>query len=229
METLAKQAAGNWRKFDSFAWHDQPEDADNWAIVYTNNRDSRLVDQSNAKAVAEILAPFVESGDVVEEHHGHWAVGWVDGYSIRVYRAGEITEAFKTWLDIQERLEDYPLLDEDDHSRMEYESTIENLQNEGYDSDLYDAPDNWTGEVFTWLWNNGNTLENRDDQGGYATREQIHEAMEALGYRILHKVTWIDCGLETEYFDDEWDVIERCAELKRAGFYPKLTQENEGV
>ena len=34
------------------------------------------------------------------ESHNHWAVGHVDGFCIRVYRDGEITEAFKTYHDL---------------------------------------------------------------------------------------------------------------------------------
>lgn len=40
----AHEAAGNWQKFESFAWHrsydDSIPDPENWCIVYTNNRDS---------------------------------------------------------------------------------------------------------------------------------------------------------------------------------------------
>ena len=102
LEEAAKVAAGNWRKFESFAWHRARDldDADNWAIVYTNNRDSGLLDQSNAAAIDKAMEPFTEADDpdVVAEHHHHWACGWIDGYSIRVYRNGQITEAFKELL-----------------------------------------------------------------------------------------------------------------------------------
>ena len=54
----AKEAAGNWREFDCFAWFDQPADADNWTIVYTSNRDSGLIDQSNAAAIDKVLRRF---------------------------------------------------------------------------------------------------------------------------------------------------------------------------
>ena len=45
------------------------------------------------------MEPFTERDDpdVVMESHSHWAVGHVDGFSIRVYRDGEITEAFRTY------------------------------------------------------------------------------------------------------------------------------------
>jgi hypothetical protein len=61
------------------------------------------------------------------EHHHHWAVGHVDGYSIRVFRDGRITEAFEAYHALAQRLADYPVLDEEDYSRREYEATLENL------------------------------------------------------------------------------------------------------
>ena len=57
LEDAAKQAAGNWQQFESFAWFRESEidDPDNWAIIYTHNRDSGLLDQSNADAIAEAM------------------------------------------------------------------------------------------------------------------------------------------------------------------------------
>lgn len=83
LDAAALAAAGTWKHFECLAWHrgyDLP-DADNWAIVYTNNRDSGLLDQSNAEAIEAALQPFTERNnpDVVSEHHHHWACGWIDG------------------------------------------------------------------------------------------------------------------------------------------------------
>ena len=77
-----------------------------------------LLDQSNADAIAEAMEPFTDGDDpdVVMESHCHWAVGHVDGFSIRVYRDGEITEAFKAYHDLMEQLDGYPILDEEDYS-----------------------------------------------------------------------------------------------------------------
>ena len=120
LEDAAKAAAGNWQRFESFCWFRESEidDPDNWAIIYTHNRDSGLLDQSNADAIAEAMEPFTEGddADVVFESHDHWAVGHVDGFSIRVYRNGEITEAFKTYHDLMEQMDGYPVLDEEDYS-----------------------------------------------------------------------------------------------------------------
>ena len=99
LESAAKEAAGNWQEFDCFSWHRQNdiESPEDWAIVYTHNRDSGLLDQSNAEAIAEAMEPFTKgrNPDVVAEHHISWLCGWVDGYSIRVFKRGRITKAFQ--------------------------------------------------------------------------------------------------------------------------------------
>ena len=56
-----EEARGNWQKFDSFGWRSRPEEgAEDWAIVYTHNRDSELLDLSNAAEIDAALAPFME-------------------------------------------------------------------------------------------------------------------------------------------------------------------------
>ena len=65
LEDAAKEAAGNWQRFESFVWFRDSEiaDPDNWAIIYTHNRDSGLLDQSNADAIAEAMEPFTNGDD----------------------------------------------------------------------------------------------------------------------------------------------------------------------
>ena len=187
VETAAKDMSGNWRAFDSFAWHRayDLEDADNWAIAYTSNRDSGLLAQSNEEAINEMLDKYTEGDDpdLVFETHSHWACGHVDGFSVRVYRPdGTITEAFTEVCGIQERLADYPLLDEEDYSEREWNATLENYRSEigHYRSDL---PDGWESEVYRHFSDNGEYqyIENRDDQGGYCPQEKLVEALIEMG------------------------------------------------
>ncbi len=83
-------AIRNWQKFSCFAWFrksdlKKPED---WAVIYTHNRDSGLLDQSNAAVINKAMKPFSEGdGPNVESHH-HWACGHVDGFSVRVFKRG---------------------------------------------------------------------------------------------------------------------------------------------
>lgn len=182
IEAAAQQLAGNHRHFDSFAWFDRPDDSDNWTVVYTCNRDSSLLEQSNAEAIAAELQCFIDSGDVVAEHHGHFAVGWIDGFAIRVFNAaGQVTEAFRVWCRLQERLSDYPVLDEEDFSRREYKAAVTAIEQEGSSLVQDEAPEDWAEQVFSWLSHNDpRQLENRDGTGAYPSKESIEEALTDL-------------------------------------------------
>lgn len=189
LEDAAREAAGNWRRFNCFVWdrrHDL-DDPDAWAIIYTHNRDSGLLDLSNAAAIARALSPFTGGGDpdVVMESHSHWVVGHVDGFSIRVFRDGEITAAFRAYHDLAERLADYPILDEADYSQREHEATLDNIADAAWRlKDEYDLPEGWESDVYSWLWNHRQrAIENRDDQGGYPEQDDLRDAFEALGYK----------------------------------------------
>jgi hypothetical protein len=169
LEEAAKDLAGNWQQWKCFVWDRERDldDPENWAIVYTHNRDSGLLAQSNADAITEAMESFTDTNDpdVVFESHDHWAVGHVDGLSIRVYRDGQITDAFKTYHDQAERLADYPILDEEDYSRREHEATLDNITDAAWRlKHEYDLPEGREGDVFSWLSNHGQrAIENRDD------------------------------------------------------------------
>lgn len=187
VEAAAKDMAGNWREFDSFAWHRayDLEDADAWALCYTSNRDSGLLAQSNEEAINNLLAKYADAADpdLVFETHSHWAVGHLSGFSVRVFKAdGTITDAFREVCAIQERLGHYPLLDEEDYSERELEATLENYRNEigHYRSDLRDG---WESDVYRHFsdTNQYRYIENRDDQGGWASREALVEALIEMG------------------------------------------------
>lgn len=192
VEALAKEAAGNWQTFDSFVWHNrghipQPERC---AIVYTGNRDSGLLTESNAGQIAKRMARFTRGlfPTAWPERHSHWAAGHVDGFVIRVYvRNGKgITQAFREWCKIQEELASHPVLDESDWSAREYAATIENIEEAAYSLKReYDLPEAWPAAVFSWLWQSeehSSELEPVDDQGGYPSEECLRAAFDALGY-----------------------------------------------
>jgi hypothetical protein len=188
LEDAATEAAGNWKSWTCFVWDRERDldDPDNWAIHYTHNRDSGLLAQSNADAITEAMEPFTEDDDpdVVMESHSHWACGHVDGFSIRVFRNGEITEAFKTYHELSEQLAEYPILDEEDYSERELEATIENINDAAWRvKHEYDLPDGWESEVYSWLSDNRQSaIENKDDQGGCPERDDLRAAFDALGY-----------------------------------------------
>lgn len=57
IEEAAQKAAGNWQRFSSFIWWRERDiaDADQWGIIYTHNRDSGLLDQSNAEFIRKAM------------------------------------------------------------------------------------------------------------------------------------------------------------------------------
>jgi hypothetical protein len=184
----AHEAAGNWKQFDCFCWFRASEldDADNWSVIYTHHRDSGLLDQSNAAAIAETLSTFTEADnpDIVFETHSHWAVGHVDGFSIRVFRNGQITDAFRAYHALTEQLADYPILNEDDCSNREYEATLQNVVDSAWRlKHEFELPEGWESEVYSWLSDhNCSAIENRDDLGGYPDEGDLKAALLALGY-----------------------------------------------
>jgi len=188
LKEAAKAAAGNWRKFHCFVWFRDRElnDADNWAIIYTHNRDSRLLDQSNASVIHGAMTPFTEGDDpdVVFESHSHWAVGHVDGFSLRVFRRGRITNAFRTYFDLEQQMDAYPVLDESDYSDREYEATLDNIKDAGWRlKNELDLRDGWEAEVYSWLSEHEcGEIENVDDQGGYPSEDSLRRAFDALGF-----------------------------------------------
>lgn len=189
--SAAKLSAGNFLTWRDYYCGDDSLD-EKWAIFYTHGRDSRLMAESNAAAIEKELDRFVnedvESPDAKEYSASHWAVGWVDGYAIRVYRDdGSITEAFETYCGIQERLSDYPLLDEGGHSRREYEATLKNIESELYnfDYEFSGANEELAKEIYSWLWGNDQEeVYSVDDCGGYPDEDALESALRALGYLI---------------------------------------------
>lgn len=189
LEDAAKQAAGNWQRFNCFVWFRDKElkEAEDWSIVYTSNRDSGLLDQSNAAVIAKSLEPFAEGDDpdVVFESHSHWAVGYVNGFSIRVFKRGHITEAFRTYHELAERMADYPILDESDYSERELNATFENVNEAAWRlKQEFTLPDDWQSDVYDWLSDHrDHALENVDDQGGWPKDDDLEAAFQALGYQ----------------------------------------------
>ena len=100
------------------------------------------------------MKPFADTDDpdVVFESHSHWLVGHVDGFSVRVFKNGEITLAFRRYHELAMAMDDYPVLDESDYSEREYEATLENIPIAAWRlTDQYELPDTWVGQVYDWF------------------------------------------------------------------------------
>lgn len=184
IEQRAKELAGNWRKWKDFSWRDsyELEDSYKWSIVYTRNRDtSDPVTLSNTKVIDTALNQFlqVESPNIQKEYHTHWACGWIEGYAIKVYDSdGDLTPEILVYLELMERIENYPILDEN-----AFDSLLMELQNEAWEQWVID-------DYRRQLW--------KSDNG------DIFETLTEL-FNNDQWVSLISSVMDTEEIDFDWD------------------------
>lgn len=189
LKDAAKLAAGNWQRFNCFVWYRDPEPKkpEDWSVIYTHNRDSGLLDQSNAAVIRKAMLPFTEGDDpdVVFESHSHWAVGHVDGFSLRVFKRSRITKAFRTYHELAVKMDEYPILDESDYSERETNATYENIGEAAWRlKGEFTLPDDWQSDVYSWFSDHrDHAIENTDDQGGWPDDDDLQAAFAALGYQ----------------------------------------------
>ena len=100
--------------FDSFDNYFGDLPSNDLIVVVTRSRDSDLIEESNWECALEMLGG--ENSSVKIHRFGHWACGWWD--ALCVIQGSEKEEIGR---EIVESIENYPLLDEEDHSRRESE------------------------------------------------------------------------------------------------------------
>lgn len=94
------------------------------------SRDSSALEESNFYAMLELIGgeqgardngPLDENGEeiplVVVVRESHWAVGWIEWIAVHESAEDALREADKA----AERLENYPVLDDDDYSEREWQ------------------------------------------------------------------------------------------------------------
>ena len=90
------------------------ENRQNWIVCPTGqNKGSSHAERSNFAAAIKILGG---ESDTVEIHRfGHWSCGWLEIILVHPSRENEVSA-------IQERLENYALLDDEDYCNRQWES-----------------------------------------------------------------------------------------------------------
>lgn len=137
---------------DSFGSIDDWQEA-GFGPTFSYNRDTDVLWESNYQTVLKTFGEKYEKGeDFLEETYNHWAVGWVTHLVVRVLDCkcevkddrivencnGDyvcvtcnsictVSDIFKECLELKTRLEEYPVLDDDDYCRREYEDFLEYL------------------------------------------------------------------------------------------------------
>ena len=103
-------------------------DRQNWLVAPCSiNRDSDALARSNwEQQLAALPADELDDESITWERHSfnHWACGW---FEIVICKPG--TEAARICEQLAERLEDYPVLDEGDYSRIEHDEFLESWSN----------------------------------------------------------------------------------------------------
>lgn len=121
MKTLSE-----YFKRDSAYWGE----CSDWLVVATTHRDADCLTRSNYRCLIQLMGGKGTEGakgsqsindNVRIEEASHWAVGWVQ-YLIINPEAKELVALAEQAL---ERLEDYPVLDEEDFSELEREEADE--------------------------------------------------------------------------------------------------------
>jgi hypothetical protein len=158
-----------------------------WGGITGIHRDSDLLDESNYETILKILDEKYEKyEDWRVESASHWAVGWMDTLMVRVVKCecteenedsmpyivrdmgdrwrcdtcgttAQYTDIFKECLELQAALENYPVLDEEDYSRREYEDTMEYLTNE--------VGEEHADKLFSYLFNTYSVSRSDDIHG----------------------------------------------------------------
>jgi hypothetical protein len=151
--------------------------------VYGVHRDSDLLNQSNWEVVHTMIAAAGLSESFPEYTSNHWAVGWVTALCIKLTtESGELNKpALKFWAGILESLENYPVLDDDHFSNLEWNDLIETIQT-CYKWDIERAagdneinlPEFWANEI-AGLLDNCSCSDDLDS-------DMVLEAARELGY-----------------------------------------------
>lgn len=191
IKDLAEDMVGNWAKWGSFAWFDDREDRHEHAIFNFRHRDSTLIEQSNGSVMIERLKQYLEDedGDIEIQRHSHCMVGWIECFVVRVYsESGEVTEAFAKLAEMILDAREYPILDEDKYSELQFEVSWENFKQQfDYIRRQFneDIPDEAIQEAHEWVMaNHESEMEDTNDQGEWCSDEIMTKALKAIGYTI---------------------------------------------
>ena len=92
------------------------EGRQDWLVVgIPYNRDSGVLDESNWVTARKALLSGLDETDTCEEHEfGHWACGW---FRLLLVKPG--SKAEQCARELEAALDNYPILNDDDHSERE--------------------------------------------------------------------------------------------------------------
>ena len=146
MATEKPQDFGYWGSSDMF---------DTWGFTNIDqNRDSDVLEKANFKYITEeLMGLFPE--DYRIETYNHWAVGSVDRLVCRIYEDDTdkkvIASSFYLAMEWLDKLDDYPVADEETYDKMIDDDNIDSINFWNYLNPGYVDIDNnldWESEVY---------------------------------------------------------------------------------
>jgi len=177
-QKLAEQVVAESKNIPDFFYRGDLPLGKTWAMTFSKSAASDLGEVSNFETIQKDLEERF-ADDVTVESFSHWVVNWVERIMVRMLdEDGTVTQAGMAVLDWREKLDDYPLADEEDHSRREYEATIENIK-EAASVDEADAI-----KIYTWLANQEGSeeeLDPQDGRGAWPSDDALRQAQLSLG------------------------------------------------
>ena len=109
-----------WKRSENYSG----EDMSNYYVGPGKSRDSEVLERSNFDSALEELGG--EDGEnVVVGHFGHWAVGWIEQIFVNKNAKDKVAKL----QEIADKLEDYPVLDDDDYYQKEADELEELFDN----------------------------------------------------------------------------------------------------
>ena len=153
------------------------DDLSKMYCIVGRSRDSDLVETSNWQVAQEILIEVDENiGDRIRGFN-HWAVGWIDELMIPDDAPDNLLIACA---EIRERIDEYPLLDEEHHSKLEYDTAIKNINEACSMRGLDEAT---ISKVIEYLYE-AQLVYEHDGHGYYPYDEHIDDALCHVAQRI---------------------------------------------
>jgi hypothetical protein len=199
MATEKPQDFGYWGSSDMF---------DTWGFTNVDqNRDSDALEKANFKYITEdLMGSFPE--DFRIETYNHWAVGSVDRLVCRIYEEDRKTIALPfllamEWLD---KLDDYPVADEDTYQDMVDSDNVDSLDFWNYLNPGFidtNKSEHWASDILYELEVNMDTFVSFEN--GHPKDDDIIRAIYNLQYWNPEKfMEWYrfcdDNGLERPPF-----------------------------
>ena len=137
MTDIVEAARESLKHPEHFAYYGDLHEEDGWGRCFGVHRDSDVLDRSNWDVITEDLMGRFPDDFHIEEA-SHFLVGWVQTLRVRVLsdpaelwiREQNITDAFRAAMEWKDRLEEYPIADEEEYCRVEYEEFWQYISDE---------------------------------------------------------------------------------------------------